>query len=62
MAVIGVAMMRLDADDPVIARSCGHTDFATEFIAFMNFPLRDAFYFRRMTTVQFIFAFPLLPK
>ena len=59
-SVVGVAVVGFDAYDP-IGMAGGHPDdFATEFVALVDFALRNAFHFWGMNTVTLVGILSLL--
>ena len=60
MAIIGVPMMSLDTDNPIVPRGSRDAHLTPELIALMGLPLTDTLNIRLVNAVEFILAVPLL--
>ena len=54
MVFTGIAVMRLNADNPVVTGCGGDTYLAAGLVFFVNLSLRDTLHFRGVAAVQLV--------
>ena len=60
VAIVGIAVQRLDAHHPTALRSGHYRHLATKFILLVLFPFSDAFHFWRLHAVELVLVRSLL--